>query len=67
MERAGENKPLSEVYKDGKDQKGNVEYSADCKDCYRIQQRLRASTNETKLKGVLEMRDYIIERALQRC
>ena len=33
----GELKPVSEFYKDGKDNYGNIRYRRDCKDCYKRQ------------------------------
>ncbi len=32
----GELKPVEEFYKDGKDNKGNIKYRRDCKECYKI-------------------------------
>ena len=38
----GELKPVEEFYKDGKDNKGNIKYRRDCKECYKIT-RMRES------------------------
>ena len=38
----GELKPVSEFYKDGKDNYGNVRYRRDCKDCYKRQRIIDA-------------------------
>jgi len=32
----GKVKPLSEFYKDGKDNHGKTKYRRDCKDCYKV-------------------------------
>lgn len=42
----GKTKPVAEFYKDGKDNKGNVRYRRDCKDCYK-----RTRYQEAKMKG----------------
>lgn len=39
-------KPVSEFYKDGKDNKGNVRYRRDCKDCYKKTRVIEARMKE---------------------
>ena len=42
----GELKPVSEFYKDGKDNYGNVRYRRDCKDCYKRQRIIDARSKK---------------------
>lgn len=43
-------KPLSEFYKDGKDNHGNVKYRRDCKECYKVTRMREANMKKGRDK-----------------
>lgn len=46
----GELKPVEEFYKDGKDNKGNIKYRRDCKECYKITRMRESAMKRSKGK-----------------